>query len=145
MLLRHFYSSSNKLGRSCVPFNIYFCSMDKKEQNDYFIQENRMRISLNKLVVFTWYFCSVSLMLQPLRMTRNLLASSILFTEAVGLKTETERVVKKCLTRQTLPQTQTLKTFFFSFIPSANPVSLFTGLEFSLNFSASGKNELWLM
>jgi hypothetical protein len=34
---------------------------------------------------------------------------------------------------------------FFPFITPANPVVLFTVLEFSFNFSALGKNELWLM
>lgn len=49
-----------------------------------------MRSSLTKLIVCTWYFCSVSLMLQPLRKTRKLLANNILFTEAVGQKMEAD-------------------------------------------------------
>ena len=57
-----------------------------------------MRISLTKLIVRTWYFYSVSLMLQPLRTMRKIFASNILFTEAIGLKIEAERVVRNCLT-----------------------------------------------
>lgn len=34
---------------------------------------------------------------------------------------------------------------FFPYVTSTNPVVLFTYLEFSLNFSASERNELWLV